>query len=101
MITYETIRDKTVAMLVWNAGKQDDARIFCGKIIEHERGLLFTDEAGNWRITITGEIYKRIKPVPAGLERIFKNVRFAFEMIMDALPEPKEVDFVDTGLKWK
>ena len=57
------LKDKAISMIIWNTGKEDDVRVYLGKLQIENSGHYFVNEEKGWRVSLDKEQLSRLKPV--------------------------------------
>ena len=98
----EEIKDKSIALIVWNAEKVDDVRVYLGRLKILDGKYAFINEEEGWKVSLYDEHLSRLRPVSEDLKEILLNADYGLSMSMGVLLETDDRDgWVKTGLKWK
>jgi len=100
MIEYHFLKDRAVALLLWNADKENDAHVYLGEIIMRDGGFHFVNIEKKWDVLLNAQQLERLKEVPEHLKEIFLNADFSFSLSMSGIPEDLKETFISTGMKW-
>ncbi|MGI8950251.1 MAG: hypothetical protein ACR2FN_01570 [Chitinophagaceae bacterium] len=101
MIEYNIIKDKTIALLIWNTEKENDAHVYLGKIISINNAYHFINEEKKWDISFDSEQYGRLQIVLEDLKGILLNADFYISLLMGGLADDSNEDFIFTGINWQ
>lgn len=94
------LKDVAITLIVWNTAKENDVRVYLGKIqIEYGKHY-FVNEEKNWRVSLDEEQLSRLKPVSNELKQTLLNADYALSMNMGELPESDSSEYKATGIKW-
>ena len=94
------LKDKQVALLIWNTEKEDDAHVYVGQIIQSEAGQYFFNESMGWKLDIDDEQISRLTVVSEDMKDIFLNSDYFISLSMGIVPDDKTDGYIPTGLKW-
>jgi hypothetical protein len=97
----EQVKEKSIAMVVWNSQKENDVHVYLGKLNSSDGQYSFINEERGWKILLNDEQLGRLKPVSDDLKDILLNADYSFSMSMGDIPDGEDLtDYNDTGLKW-
>jgi hypothetical protein len=94
------VKDKTVALIVWNTKKEDDVHVYLGKLQEEKDEYFFVNEEKSWRVSLDNEQLNRLQPVSDDLKETLLNADYALSMSMGDLPQSNSENYKATGMKW-
>jgi hypothetical protein len=94
------LKDKTVALIVWNTEKEDDVHVYLGKLKEEKDECYFVNEEKGWRVSLDNEQLNRLQPVSDDLKETLLNAEYALSMSMGDLPQSNSENYKATGMKW-
>ena len=97
---YSSVRNKQIALLVWNTEKEYDAHVYLGKIVKTSDGFHFKNKSKKWDVLVEPEQLHRLKEVTDDLKEILLKADLYFSFSIAGLPEDSNNDFVLTGMKW-
>jgi len=100
MIEYDFLKDKKVALLVWNTEKENDVHVYLGEIIKKEDDFYFVNAQEKWNFYLDLDKLERIKKVEDDVKEILLNADFGLSVSIASLPDKLGEDFVPTGMKW-
>lgn len=81
------LKDKLVALIIWNLEEEDDVHVYLGKVeMEDEQAYFINQEKGS-KIAIDEEQLSRIKIVSEEMKEVLLNADYALSMNMEDLPE--------------
>jgi hypothetical protein len=98
---YNFIKDKLVALLIWNADQENDVHVYVGRIILENTKLLFSNESKGWRVNLDEEQFDRLKEVPPDMKDTFLDADYFISLSMTNLPNENNEGFSPTGMNWK
>lgn len=99
-VNYSKYENKSIAVLIWNTEKENDAHVYVGKILQVENGFYFSNESKGWQISLDTEQMARIKEVSGEEKEIFLQADYFLPLSMVSLPDDKAGNFENTGLRW-
>ncbi len=95
------IEDKRVAMIVWNTEKEDDVRVYLGKLENVNGEYAFINEEKGWKVSLENEQLSHLHPVTEDLREMLLNADYALSMSMSSLPETYDTNnYKQTGINW-
>jgi hypothetical protein len=92
--------DRDIALVVENSEKEDDVRVYPGRLIKGEDEYFFINEAQRWRVSLNADHIRRLRPVPDQLKTILLNADYFLTMTIATLPDLLHEGFRNTNLKW-
>lgn len=100
MIDYYTIKNKKIALSIWNAEKENDAHVYLGVIKRKEGGYYFVNKEKGWLIPLEDEWLSRLKVVKEDLKSTLLGADYIISLLMGDLPDDDEGNTVKTGVNW-
>jgi hypothetical protein len=100
MLSFEKIKEKNIALVVWNAEKDDDAHVYLGKIVHSENVYSFRNESRKWNLPLNEQDLDKLKQVPQDLKISLLNADFYFSMSIGSIPDNSKEKFIPTGMQW-
>jgi len=100
MFLYEQIKDKAVALLVWNTQVENDVRVCLGKIEPEANGYCFKNDRENWRCSLSQEQWSRLREVDQAVKSILLGADYCIQLTISDLPEGSTGECF-TGMKWQ
>ena len=100
MIDFDTVKGKDIALVVWNTEKEDDARVFIGEIIQKDNKFYFINESQKWNLTLSRELFNRLKKVPDELKETLLYADFSFSVSLGNLLDSSTEGYQPTDIKW-
>jgi hypothetical protein len=91
---------RDIALVVENVEKEDDVRVYLGRMINEKDGYFFINEAQSWRVSLNADHIQGLRPVPDQLKSILLNADYFFTMTIATLPNLVNEGFRNTNLKW-
>jgi hypothetical protein len=58
----EDVKDKSVAMIVWNTEQEDDVYVYLGTLQNIEGQYAFINEGEGWKVSLEYEHLSRLQP---------------------------------------
>jgi hypothetical protein len=95
----EEIKDKSIALVLWNNEKEDDVHVFLGKLEMEDGKFNFINQEKVWKVSLNDEQLGRLKAVPEELSTVLLNADYALNMSIGSLSD-SEMATVRTGMKW-
>lgn len=95
----EQVKGKKIVMIVWNRDKQDDVRVYLGRILIVNSEYTFINEENGWHVSLDNEQLSRLEPVSEGLKEMLLNADYYFPMTISFLPKTGADDYEATGIK--
>ena len=97
----DDVKDKGVAMIVWNTQKENDVQVYLGTIQNVDGEYAFINKETGWKVSLDDEQLSRLRPVSEELKKTMLDADYAFSMRMGILPDPDDKGgFKNTGIKW-
>lgn len=100
MTDYTSIKDKNIALLIWNTEKENDAHIYLGKIIKNGNDFHFVNKSKNWNVALEPTIFERLQEVTEETKNIFLNADLFFSFSISGLPDDSTKGLISTGMTW-
>ena len=100
MIDYDIIKNKSIALLVWNTEKKNDAHVYRGCIVQKDENYYFVNDAKNWRLQLDEEQYGKLKELAEDVKSILLDADYGIPMYMAGLPEEDKENLISTGMEW-
>lgn len=99
-MNFEEIKDKSIALVLWNHEKEIDVHAYLGKL-ESENGIIsFINQEKRWKVSFDDEQLARIRSVPNELKSNLLNADYAINLSIGSLPHSEIDAFVRTGMNW-
>ena len=98
----ENIKYNSVGLVIENTAKQNDIKIFYGKIVNNDSENYFTNEGENFKVSLDDKQLNRIKKVDKKMRKeipSFKNCEYILWMKMADLKDENQ-DLKKTGINW-
>lgn len=100
MISITDLKNKKLTLVIWNAEKEDDVRVFRGEMIEGRDGLYFINELLNWNLHLDEDKISRIKEIPDDVKEMLLNADYCINLSLGKLPDEPLDEYIKTGMKW-
>jgi hypothetical protein len=97
---YKQLKTKSIALLIWNTEKENDAHVYIGEIIKEEACFHFINKSKGWRVSLDDEKMERLKEVTEDMKEIFLGADYFISLSIAALPNDDNQGFIPTGIKW-
>ena len=97
---YNSIKGKSVSLLIWNTQKENDAHVYLGQIVKESSGLFFINDFKGWRIGLDEEQLSRLKSVSEDMKDTFLGAEYFISLSMADLPDNNKEGFTFTGINW-
>ena len=97
---YNQLKTKSVALLIWNTEKENDAHVYIGAIIKEEAGFHFVNKSQGWKLSLDEEKMQRLEEVTEDMKEVFLGADYFISLSMTTLPNKDNQDFIPTGIKW-
>jgi hypothetical protein len=94
------LKDKDVALIIWNTEKEDDVHVYLGKIILEEDTFYFINEHRKWKVSLNSEQLERLKLVPEDLKQILLQANYSLSVTIADLPDDNSDGLIYTGINW-
>jgi hypothetical protein len=94
------LKDKKIALLIWNTEKEDDAHVYIGQIIQEEAESYFLNASMGWKLNLDPEQISRLTPVTNEMKEILLHSDYFISLSMGVLPDDNNEGYIPTGLKW-
>lgn len=94
------LKDKAIALIVWNMEKEDDVHVYLGKLQTEDSRYYFFNEEKGWRVSLDEEKLSRLQQVSDDLKETLLNADYALSMSMGDLPQSDLEEYKATGMKW-
>jgi hypothetical protein len=91
---------RSIALLIWNKEKEDDAHVFLGELEERAEATYFINKAKGWSMRLEPDVLKGMREVPDELKDIFLQADFSITVYISDLPDNEKAGFIDTGMNW-
>jgi hypothetical protein len=95
----EEIRDKPVALVVWNTEKQDDVHVYVGKLVLDLEECFFVNQQNGWKLRLSDEQMNQIEPIPERLKTVLLGADYALNLTIGSLPDTI-TGAMRTGMQW-
>ncbi len=95
----EEIKDKPLALVVWNTEKQDDVHVYVGKLVVKVDECFFVNQRNGWTLRLSEEQANQIEPVPDRLKSVLLGADYALNLAIGSLPDGI-TDAMWTGMQW-
>lgn len=93
------LKDKIIALVVWNVDKKDDVHVYVGSLISQGTEYIFKNEKKGWTVPIQADKVDDIKKVPDNLKPTLLNADYFINLTIGDMVD-NQGDFIPTGLKW-
>src|ERR1043165_6997724 len=101
MPSFPEIENKSIALVVFNKEKENDAHVYLGKIMLQDESIVFINEAKKWSIELDEEMMDDIEVVSPALKGMLLGADYWFRMYLSGTIEDDAInDHIATGLKW-
>jgi hypothetical protein len=81
------LKDKTIALIVWNTEKEDDVHVYLGKLQVENGEYCFVNMEKGWRVSLDNEQMNQLQPVSDDLKETLLNADYALSLSMGELPQ--------------
>ncbi len=98
----ENIKYNSVGLVIENTEKQNDVKIFYGKIVNNDSKNYFTNEDENIKLSLNDKQLHRVKKVDIKMRNeisSFKNCEYILWMRMADLKDENQ-NLKKTGINW-
>jgi hypothetical protein len=99
---FEKVKYDSVGLLIENIEKQNDVKIFYGKIMNNSNEIYFTNESNDIKVSLNNNQLNRIKKVNSKMKNeipSLKNCAYILWMKMSDLKEENQ-NLKKTGINW-
>lgn len=96
----EELKDKCICLIIWNAEKDDDVRLYLGNYVNEGKEHYFVNKEKGWRLSLNDEQLERMQLVPEELKETLLNADYSISMTMGSLPDDETDEFISTGMNW-
>jgi hypothetical protein len=93
------LKDKQIALVVWNLDKEDDAHVYVGSLISYGTDYIFKNEKKGWTVPIQADKVDNIKKVTGDLKPTLLNADYFINLTIGDLVD-NQGEFIPTGMKW-
>jgi hypothetical protein len=97
---YNLIKDKLIALVVWNTEKENDVHVYLGEIEKRENDYRFLNTKKKWNIPLQPEKLHEIKVVTEDLKGTLLNADFFLNLRIANISDDSMDDYISTGMKW-
>jgi len=97
---YSELENKSIALLIWNTEKEDDAHVYLGRLRQESDNVIWFNEEKNWCVSLDAEQLDDLTVVPADMKEIFLAADYFISLSMSILPNGDSQGFLPTGMKW-
>ena len=100
MNIFDFLKDKNIALVVWNTQKDNDAHVYLGKIAGIDGDYRFVNESKKWNVSLTNEHLQQLRQVPQDLREALLNADLYFSLSIENIPGNSTEGFIPTEMKW-
>lgn len=81
------LKDKRIALLLWNAEKRDDVSVWLGQLKERENQVYFVNPDEEWLFPLDEEQLTCTQAVAEELKEMLLMADFAISLTLGSLPD--------------
>jgi len=100
MADYSSIKNKSIALLMWNSEKENDAHVYLGEIIQKGQDFYFVNELQKWSLLLDINKLDELREVTPDLKDILSNADLCLQVTIATIPNGSQDEFSPTGMKW-
>lgn len=93
------LKDKLIALVVWNVDKEDDVHVYVGTLISQGTDYIFKNEKKGWTVPIQADKVDSIKKVNDDLKETLLNADYFINLTISDMVD-NDGEFIPTGMKW-
>ena len=94
------LKNKSIALLIWNTDKEYDAHVYIGKIDNVGDDFVWLNEDKGWRVSLDKERLADLKEVPEDMKDVFLHADYFITLSISDLPDDDSRGLLPTGMKW-
>ena len=101
--SFEVLNNKSIALLIENIEKENDIKIYYGKIVKKKSDYFFVGTNNKINITLDIEKLNRIKKIDIDIESkvpSLKECEYFLWLKMDSFRKENKEYLKDTGINW-
>lgn len=99
MVTLTDLENKSLALVIWNQGKEDDVHVYLGQLNKTDVGLIFKNEEKGWTVPIDESKLEKIRIVTDDIKLMLLNADFYLNLTIGDMVN-NEGNYIPTGMKW-